>query len=292
MKLTNKLGLPAPIVSAIANDSYTKGHANISVTELLTPPQIVALRRQHADEITEDVSDRIWALLGQSVHAIIERAAGLESLSEATIYSEYGGWTVKGTADNVALASGTLYDFKVTTVWKIVTADYDDWEKQTNIYRRLLKKERGLDIGAISVVAILRDWSKNEVSKRQNYPTAQAVRIDLPVWSDEQADKFIEERVRLHQQPPVPCTDDDIWAKPTRYALHKRGAVRAVKLFHTLQEAEAALATSPNGHYIVTRPGEATRCLRYCSVASFCPQWAADPRRPADFNDFSFGDEA
>ena len=29
----------------------------------------------HGEKITEDVSERIWSLFGQSVHAIIERSA-------------------------------------------------------------------------------------------------------------------------------------------------------------------------------------------------------------------------
>jgi len=61
MKLTNNLRLPDPMVRAVGNDSYTKGDADISVTELLTPPQLRALRIKHHDEIVEDVSDRIWS---------------------------------------------------------------------------------------------------------------------------------------------------------------------------------------------------------------------------------------
>ena len=44
MILTNKHNLPEAIVAAIMNDSYTKGDADISVTELLSPPQLRALR--------------------------------------------------------------------------------------------------------------------------------------------------------------------------------------------------------------------------------------------------------
>src|SRR3954463_10849323 len=38
MKLTNRLGLPEPIVAAVANDGYSRGDADISVTSLLKPP--------------------------------------------------------------------------------------------------------------------------------------------------------------------------------------------------------------------------------------------------------------
>ena len=47
MKLTNNHNLPEAIVAAIMNDSYTKGDADISVTELLTPPQLRHLKLKH-----------------------------------------------------------------------------------------------------------------------------------------------------------------------------------------------------------------------------------------------------
>jgi len=281
MKLTNNLRLPDPMVRAVGNDSYTKGDADISVTELLTPPQLRALRIKHHDEITEDVSDRIWSLLGQSTHHIIERAGmqSLASMNEVTVMSEYGGWKLKGQSDHVALAEATLYDFKVTSVWKVRdNIPAIEWVQQTNIYRRLLQREVGLTIDAIAIIAILRDWSKNEASRTSGYPQAQVVRLDIPLWGDAYTDAFIEERIRLHQAPdPEPCSDADRWVKPSKYAVMKRGNVRAVRLFDTAQEAEE-LASSSAAMYVEYRPGEAVRCQNWCPVSRWCAQWQADPR--------------
>ena len=47
MKITNNANIPQPIVDAIKNDSYSKGKADISVTQLIAPAQIVALERKH-----------------------------------------------------------------------------------------------------------------------------------------------------------------------------------------------------------------------------------------------------
>src|SRR6202142_1696526 len=74
MKYTNKQNLPQPIVKAVTNDSYNSGDCDISVTSLLKPPQMLALERLHKDDLEEDVSDRIWSLLGQVIHGILERA--------------------------------------------------------------------------------------------------------------------------------------------------------------------------------------------------------------------------
>lgn len=284
VQLTNKMRLPQPIVAAVSNDSYTKGDADFSVTELLSPPQIARLTKLHDNEIVEDVSDRIWSLLGQAVHAIIERASNnVTSLTETTIKSNYGGVTIKGQADHVALDSGTLYDFKVTTVWKLSGNNIpEEWVQQTNIYRRMLGKEHGILINQIAVIAILRDWSKREAKRRFDYPQTQVLRLDIPVWSDEETDAFIYARIAAHNNPNAQCTEEEIWAKPARYAVMRQGRQSAVRVFDTLAEAEAYLASLPASHYIETRPGEAVRCQSYCRVAQFCEQWKNDPRNPAN----------
>lgn len=291
MRLTNKMRLPEPIVAAVANDSYTKGDANISVTELLNPPQIVKLARQHADELEEDASDRIWSLLGQAVHSIIERASDQhDTLSEATIYSDYLGWKLKGSVDHVTISRGELNDYKVTTVWKIAGGKLpEEWVAQTNIYGRMLEKEKGLQLSGIAVIAILRDWSKREAlrSAGGDYPQAQVVRLEIPLWSADRTDAFIEERIRLHQAAePLPCSDHDIWAKPDKWALMKKGAKKATKLYTSLADAEADCTSA---FFIEHRPGEAVRCESYCPVSQFCSQWANDPRRkPASLTEGLF----
>ena len=60
--ITNKYGLPSSLYNALANDPYVGG-GDISITRLIAPPRIVALRKRHEAEIVEDASDRIWSLL-------------------------------------------------------------------------------------------------------------------------------------------------------------------------------------------------------------------------------------
>lgn len=286
--LTNKMRLPEPIVRAISNDSYTRAGADFSVTELLAPPQLVRLRNKHAAEIIEDASDRIWSLLGQAVHAIIERASdSADTLSEVTLITNFENTTIKGTFDHLTISSSELMDFKVTTVWKLAGGQIpEEWVQQTNIYRWMLKREKGIDVNAIAVIAILRDWSKRESDRRQDYPQAQVMRLDIPVWPYELTEAFVRSRIDLHKsEPVVPCSDADIWAKPSKWAVMKRGRQSAVKLFDS--EAEAAdylRANNVPGGYIEYRPGIATRCESYCPVSQFCEQWANDPRRKTTNN--------
>lgn len=280
MRMTNKLRLPDVIVDAVANDSYTKGEADISVTELLVPPQLRHLKLKYADELVEDVSDRIYSLMGQSLHVILERAAAgkLDTLSETTVYAEYEGWTVKGQADHLLMGTGELLDFKMTSVYKVKSGGVPrEWVEQTNIYRRLLQK-KGVNVNTIAIIVLLRDWSKNQAKKAQDYPQAQVLRLEVPLWSDRETDDFISERIKLHQAAvPQSCSDYDMWARPGSYAVMKRGNVRAVKVFNNEFEAEA-LASTSSSMYVEVRPGEAVRCQDWCPVSHLCPQWRDDPR--------------
>lgn len=284
-QITNKLRLPEAIVRAVMNDSYSRNGADFTTTELLQPPLLVRLRKQYAADITEDASDRIWSLLGQAVHSIIERSAAgnPDTLSEVTLTTEYQGYKIKGTFDNLTISSAEMCDFKVTTVWKVLNGDVPpEWVAQTNIYRWMLWREKGIVVNSIAIIAILRDWSKREADRRADYPQAQAVRLEVPLWDMDEVGRFVAERLALHTAAePNGCTDEDIWAKPSKWAVMKKGRQSAVKLLDTEADAQAYLASnSVPGGYIEYRAGSATRCESYCPVASFCEQWQNDPRRP------------
>lgn len=76
MKWTNKGNFPDAVVKAITNDSYSKGNADFSVTELISPPQIKVLQKLHATELVKDVSENIWMLFGTSMHNMLQEAEG------------------------------------------------------------------------------------------------------------------------------------------------------------------------------------------------------------------------
>jgi hypothetical protein len=73
--LTNELGLSWPVYKAVTGHRYSKGKADYSATELLKPPRVRELERIHADEIVEDASDYVFALLGTVAHFILEIGA-------------------------------------------------------------------------------------------------------------------------------------------------------------------------------------------------------------------------
>lgn len=270
-KITNVHGLPEALVRAVVNDPYTGG-GDISATKLIDAPQIRALSRKFQDEIVVDVSERVWTLLGQGVHTVLERAALRDEgmVAEERLYADIAGWKVSGQFDVMALETGVLSDYKVTTVYKL--SNVDGWIQQLNILRWLAHKN-GIDIKELEIIAILRDWKKGEMERRADYPVVPIVKVPIPMWPLEEAEEFIEERVMLHRAAStgahIPCSDDERWYTGTSYALMKIGGKRALKVADTREE----LGEPADGQFIEERPGEYRRCQSYCEVRQFCPQW-------------------
>lgn len=273
MKLTNRAGLPEAIVEAVRNDGYSRGDADISVTALIGPPRKAAIEERYAAELEEDASDRIWSLLGQSIHTILERA-NRSGVAERRLSIVVEGWKLSGGMD-LYEEGDTLADYKTTSAWSVKGGVKDEWEKQLNCYAEILRNH-GHAPKRLKIVAILRDWSKLEARRDPEYPQSQVVQFDVPLWEQERAKSYIRERVILHQQARVSlpeCTADERWAKPTKYALMKVGGLRAVKLYDSETDARAHASVDPRNLRVEVRPGESTRCEAYCSAARFCTQF-------------------
>lgn len=104
MRVTNKLGLPEAIVEAVANDDYTRGECDLSVTQLIAPPRQVELIRQHEDELEEDAADRIFLLMGKIAHGILEKAAPRgAAITEERLFIDVDGWRISGAFDSLVL---------------------------------------------------------------------------------------------------------------------------------------------------------------------------------------------
>lgn len=286
--LTNRLGLPEPIARAVANDGYTRGDADISVTTLIGPARKRVLEQRHAHEITEDVADRIWALLGQIAHGILERA-DIEGWNEQRLFITRHGWTISGQFDRVLVAAGALGDYKLTSTYSVKDGLKPDHEAQANIYRLMLQ-EHGVEISSAQVVYILRDWQRSKAKNDLGYPQLPVLVADVPLWPVEQVEAYITQRLAAHghAQHTLPdCTDAERWSRPAKWAVMKRGNVRAVRLHDTQQDADAHAAALQSEakkrveYFVEHRPGEHVRCADFCAVADFCEQWQAIKPAPS-----------
>ena len=172
MQITNLRNLPAPIVAAVTNDPYDRGQSDISVTGLIAPARQRHLTLEHDDEITEDAAERIYSLLGQAVHTILERAdTEGGAITEKRLMIERHGWRISGAFDRLAvLPDATMQDYKVTSTWAVKDGVKDEWAQQLNMYR-LIAAAHGIEVRNLQIVAILRDWQKSKaVNTPDTYP--------------------------------------------------------------------------------------------------------------------------
>ncbi len=294
MRITNRYSLPTPLVRAVSDERlYQPGV--IGITTLIKPPQMYSLEIAHADEIEEDASDRIWALLGSAVHEVLERAAVDNALQEEELSAKVLGWTVTGHPD-LYHEPATLDDYKVTSVYAFLNGVKVEWEQQINGYAWLFGLH-GFPVEEARIVAILRDWTKSKMNGT-DYPPAAALTLPVLLWSPEIQAQFIEDRVRLHKAviqgiEPIgvritapPCTPEERWRRPTTYALIRGSNKRATKVCDTLQEADTwrAEQDKPSEYRIEQRLGASVRCESYCRVAQWCPQYQTmlEERNDAD----------
>lgn len=293
MELTNISNLPKAIERAVKNDPYDSSGSNISTTRLIAPPRIRVLEQRNFDLIKEDVSDRIFSLLGQSVHHIIERAKLKVDISERRLFYKddaiTNGWILSGQFDYLT-RDGNLIDFKVTSAWAALDAltnGKDEWENQLNVLDFLCRKnqkdltryKKEIKVKSLSVMAILRDWSKLKVMQSDNYPRKQVVMIPVRRWSEEQQEIYVKARIKLHQDAeqskelPM-CTAKERWRKEDSYAVMKDNRKTAWRVFATKEEAVQFLFSQKmiegKGCSIVFRKGEDVRCQHYCRVNEFC----------------------
>ena len=293
MEFTNVSNLPKVIERAVANDPYDSSGSDISTTRLIAPPRIRVLEKNNFDLIKEDVSDRIFSLLGQSVHHIIERAKQKTDIAERRLFYKddaiTNGWTLSGAFD-LLTRQGNLIDFKVTSAWAALDATTNgkaEWEQQLNVLdflcrkkqKELIRYKKEVKVKSLSIMAILRDWSKMKVMQSDNYPRKQVVMIPIRRWTEEEQDNYVRTRIKLHQdaeqtnQLPL-CTAKERWRKEDTYAVMKDGRKTAWRVFNTKEEASQFLLSQKmiegKGCSIVFRKGEDVRCQHYCRVNEFC----------------------
>lgn len=287
MQITNNFNVPLPIVNAVLDDEYDKGDSVLSVTQLISPPRVVVLQKLNEANLTVDVVNRIPALLGTAVHKIVEKGAkNLPNyVVEERLFAEVLGWKISGAVD-LQIDNGNgeweINDYKVVSVYS-VQGEKPEWEQQLNCYAWLSRKVHGRNVTALKIVAILRDWQRKQATFSPAYPQSQVAVVDIPLWTPEQQESFINERVSLHQaaqkavdngESVTYCSDQERWLRGETWAVMKEGRKSAVKLHDNKEEAERHVGELGNGHSVLHRPGDYVRCAGdYCMVARYCRQW-------------------
>lgn len=283
MKITNKFNLPQTFVNVMKRPMYTKAGAHLSVTELISSPRIVQLRRAHEADIEIDVVDMCWSIFGTAIHGVLEHGKDDNHVVEERLKAEIDGWSLSGAIDLQVIEDDgiDLSDYKTTGAWAVMN-EKDEWTWQLNLYAWLVEIIKKKPVKSLSIVAIIRDWSRREAATREGYPDAPIKVIPIDLWTMEQRTEFIRSRIHEHSEAlffaetggELPhCTPEQMWEKPSFWAVKKIGGVRAKNVCLTKEDADQKLELAGKGYFIEVRPGERTRCASFCQVSQFCNQW-------------------
>jgi len=229
-------------------------------------------------------------IFGKAIHKVLEEAAkGDPNLLAETKYTiEMDGWTIVCVGDLYEKDKKRLSDYKFTTVWKVVDGTPDDWVSQLNCNAYIYRKN-GIPVDKIEVFAILDHWTKARALQGGNYPPRDAKKFIIPMWSNDEIETYIHERIAAHKAAEKlpdaelpPCTPEERWQRPTKYAVMKKGLKRAVKLFDSSDAAWEFVgnASDVDKLRVDVRKGSEVRCTEgkfpghhYCNVKQWCPFW-------------------
>jgi len=271
MKLTNNFSLPEAIVNAVSAYNYPPKEGRYSVTDLIAPPQIRQLKIKFWSELEEDVSCRLWALLGQACHTILESTGPVDSSSEQKLVVEFEGVTLSGKAD--LFHDGRLEDYKITSVFSFLLENgkpKKEWVEQLNVYAWMFFK-LGKPVKELWIRAILRDFQSSKVVSNPDYPQIPFQSVSVPLWTLEGQERYIRARIEAHKAENPSCSEAERWLRGEKWAVYKNQNKRALKLCDT--EAEAVkFSETEKGLSIEHREGSYNRCVSYCPVRTVCPQ--------------------
>jgi len=248
---------PLPIL--IAMSSRRKIVENLySVTEILNPPQIVYMQRHFSYYVLP--KNQTFITFGTGWHYAFERAKykikdlGLEKdyiienggkYFEVEIETKAGTANLRGTPDLYIVPEKHLWDFKTMKYYYTAKnlIEHEDWGDSTipwqvNIYRvyDFIEAEK------ITVEALIKDFKRN-LKEKGVEPIMQ---FPVPIMRDETVKEFVKAKLayllEVEKDPSIlrQCTHEERWI----------------------------VANERNKDH-----GKPLRCLEYCNVSSFCPQF-------------------
>ena len=277
MKVTNKYGMPEVFrerMEALHN-SHDRGEgAEYSVTELLKPPQVLALERRY--ELEVDCTHLVDAAIGTGFHRAMENP-GL-STSEIRLSAVFAKIRISGQID--WLVGGVIFDFKTG---KVAYANQEsvhvkpEWEQQLNLYA-LLCECNGLTVKGANIIVAYKDHSEFK-KYGKSYPECPAQVLSVRMWSHQERVDFAKGRIKLHESCKFlgdrglpECTQEERWQSDPGYAVMKKGASRATRVCSTINEAFAAMPNTKD-YFVERRESKPKRCCeRFCPAIKVCHQ--------------------
>ena len=157
--------------------------------------------------------------------------------------------------------------------------------RSLNISRASLRNWRSLNPKLNASFAVFEANKAKAAQHQQHVAKYKQVAQEIVDSARDGAADPVEAGVKAHQQAEhdymngdriKPCSDEERWLRASKWAVMKQGRKRAVKLYDNEREAQEHLNTLGGGHELEFRKGEPVRCLKYCPVATFCPQFQSE----------------
>jgi hypothetical protein len=277
MIITNKLGLPKPLVD-MAQSDYKYAPNEYRVTSLLKGIRETILERRHHSEIEQDVSDMIWLLFGTAVHSVLEgHQEGDQEIKEARLKIPIGDYILSGQFDLYNAETKTITDYKTCSVWKVIYGDYTDWRRQLLIYSYMIQLI-GFPVEKAEVIALMKDHSKSQAKRKADYPK-QPVRkitftftekdfVEIENWLHARFEEIAKAEKLPDDKLPL-CTPEERFNSGDKFAVMKKGRKTALRVLDSMEDAENWMAKN-GGDFIEIRKGEDKKCMDYCSACKFC----------------------
>ena len=277
MIITNKLGLPKPLVD-MAQSDYKYAPNEYRVTSLLKGIRETILERRHHDKIERDVSDMIWLLFGTAVHSVLEKhQEGDQEIKEARLKIPIGDYILSGQFDLYNAETKTLTDYKTCSVWKVIHGEYEDWRKQLLIYSYMLQSI-GFPVEKAEIIALMKDHSKSQAKIKADYPKQPVQKItftftekdfaEIESWLHQRFEEIAKAEKLPDDELPL-CTPEERFNNGDKFAVMRKGRKTALRVLDSMEDAENWMAAN-GGNFIEVRKGEDKKCMDYCSACEFC----------------------
>jgi hypothetical protein len=204
---------------------------------------------------------------------------GTTCTGEQRYVLDTGMGVVSGTPDHYNPDTGIIQDYKYTSVYSFQSqGSIVKWTEQLNLYAHILRSNN-LPVNGLEIVCILRDWQPNKVGREAGYPEVWCHVIPISLWEDDDAFSFLSKRLGIHHNSShAECTSEEMWEKPGTWAVIRDGQKRAVRVFTSEDDAHVFINDYKYPECmkldVQYRPGERTRCERWCNVRDFCPQYS------------------
>lgn len=218
-------GLPEFMFRALSERTYSRGDADISVTQMIDSPRVRVLTKKYDEEIVRSASKDLASFHGTAFHEKVERSNKI-GVSERRLDVMIGGWKLSGGTDHYE--DGVISDIKTANVYKVMYAEkgiVEEFENQLNVYA-FLHREHNIPVKELRIFISFKDWNRRGFSeafkkgklwvpyKSAGYPDKHWAYYKLPLWPEERARDYVHTRIRLHQEAEenLPrCSVKEVW---------------------------------------------------------------------------------